>query len=43
MSDRRRDQQLTLAGLRPLRVTEADLTNGAKATVALLRALLEAG
>ncbi len=40
ISDRRRDQQLTLAGLRPLRVTEANLTSEAKATAALLRGIL---
>jgi hypothetical protein len=38
--DRRRDAQLVLAGLKPLRFTEADLTRGANTTVALLRELL---
>ena len=39
--DRRRDAQLTLAGLRPLRFTEADLMDlQAGATIALLRELM---
>jgi hypothetical protein len=38
--DRRRDAQLTLAGLKPLRFTEADLTREGSGTVALLRGLL---
>jgi Transcriptional regulator, AbiEi antitoxin len=38
--DRRRDAQLTLAGLKPLRFTEADLTREGNATIALLRELL---
>jgi Transcriptional regulator, AbiEi antitoxin len=38
--DRRRDAQLTLAGLKPLRLTEADLTREGNATIALLRELL---
>jgi Transcriptional regulator, AbiEi antitoxin len=38
--DRRRDAQLVLAGLKPLRFTEEDLTREAKSTVALLRDLL---
>jgi very-short-patch-repair endonuclease len=40
VKDRRRDAQLTLAGLRPLRFTEADLTSEATVTVALLGDLL---
>jgi hypothetical protein len=40
VQDRRRDAQLTLAGLKPLRFTEADLTREGNATVALLRGLL---
>jgi hypothetical protein len=40
VQDRRRDAQLTLAGLKPLRFTEADLTREGDATVALLRDLL---
>jgi hypothetical protein len=40
VQDRRRDAQLTLAGLKPLRFTEADLTREGHATIALLRALL---
>jgi hypothetical protein len=40
VQDRRRDAQLTLAGLKPLRFTEADLTREGKATAALLRELL---
>jgi hypothetical protein len=38
--DRRRDAQLVLAGLKPLRFTDADLTSEADATVALLRDLV---
>ena len=39
--DRRRDAQLTLAGLKPLRFTEADVTGAnASATLALLRELV---
>jgi putative AbiEi antitoxin of type IV toxin-antitoxin system len=39
--DRRRDAQLTLAGLKPLRFTEADVTGAnARATLALLRELV---
>lgn len=38
--DRRRDAQLTLAGLKPLRLTGADLTREGNATIALLRELL---
>jgi hypothetical protein len=38
--DRRRDAQLTLAGLKPLRFTEGDLTADADATIALVRGLL---
>lgn len=38
--DRRRDAQLTLAGLKPLRLTEADITREGNATIALLRELL---
>jgi hypothetical protein len=40
VQDRRRDAQLTLAGLKPLRFTEADLTREGNATIALLRDLL---
>jgi hypothetical protein len=40
VQDRRRDAQLTLAGLKPLRFTDADLTREGNATIALLRALL---
>jgi hypothetical protein len=40
VKDRRRDAQLVLAGLEPLRFTEGDLTRDAAATVALLRELL---
>jgi very-short-patch-repair endonuclease len=40
VQDRRRDAQLTLAGLKPLRFTEADLTREGKGTIALLRELL---
>ena len=40
VKDRRRDAQLTLAGLKPLRFTEADLTRDRRTTVALLRELL---
>lgn len=40
VSDRRRDQQLTLAGMRPVRVTEDDLTRDAAKTALLLRGLL---
>lgn len=38
--DRRRDAQLVLAGLKPLRFTEGDLTRERNTTVALLRDLL---
>lgn len=38
--DRRRDAQLTLAGLRPVRLSAEDVTREAKATVESLRALL---
>jgi hypothetical protein len=38
--DRRRDAQLTLAGLKPLRFTEADLVSEQCTTIALLRDLL---
>lgn len=38
--DRRRDAQLVLAGLKPLRFTDADLTSDADATAALLRDLV---
>jgi hypothetical protein len=41
--DRRRDAQLTLAGLKPLRFTKADLTADANATIAVLRGLLGDG
>ena len=40
VQDRRRDAQLVLAGLKPLRFTEGDLTSGANTTIALLRQLL---
>lgn len=40
VKDRRRDAQLTLAGLKPLRFTEDDLTRAAQTTTALLRDLL---
>jgi hypothetical protein len=40
VKDRRRDAQLTLAGLKPLRFTEADLTRERRTTIALLRELL---
>jgi hypothetical protein len=43
VSDRHRDQQLTLAGFRPLRLVDADLTTGAAVTAMLLRRLLVAG
>ena len=38
--DRRRDAQLVLAGLKPLRFTDADLTSDADATASLLRHLV---
>ena len=39
--DRRRDAQLTLAGLKPLRLTVSDVTGGGRsATIALLHELL---
>jgi hypothetical protein len=38
--DRRRDTQLTLAGLRPLRFTDADLVAERRATIMILRQLL---
>jgi hypothetical protein len=41
--DRRRDAQLTLAGLKPLRFTEGDLTADADVTIALLHGLLGDG
>jgi very-short-patch-repair endonuclease len=40
VQDRRRDAQLVLAGLKPLRFTEADLTREGNTTIALLRDLL---
>jgi Transcriptional regulator, AbiEi antitoxin len=40
VKDRRRDAQLVLAGLKPLRFTEADLARGANTTIAILRELL---
>lgn len=42
VSDRHRDRQLTLAGLRPVRIVEEDLFAGAPATARELRALLTA-
>jgi hypothetical protein len=42
VKDRRRDAQLVLAGLKPLRFTEADLTSEADVTLALLRELVVA-
>ena len=43
VQDRRRDAQLVLAGLKPLRLTEGDVTNEANTTIALLRQLLGNG
>jgi very-short-patch-repair endonuclease len=43
VQDRRRDALLVLAGLKPLRFTEGDLTSEANTTIALLRQLLDNG
>jgi hypothetical protein len=40
VQDRRRDAQLVLAGLKPLRFTEGDLTRERNTTIAVLRQLL---